>query len=249
MPSINACLEIVYAGETGQTEWKTFLTPAAIGQSEPTESGSEFFPVSYLFHAGQVADAEGNPPAAGAVNLFAAALRQQPLALPAPGDRLRHTMNPPNYEQKRQSRADREAREAARLKLTVRGVARVLGGRYLDAESEHAGHTIELAPTVHLWARRDWRKRDAIHWGVRCPLVSLSNVPSVRTAVARPVAAIAADVRRRLIPAAHAACRSAPAMTNGTMRRDSASRTTNCSAVPGAAKSPPRCACTRGTAC
>ncbi|HEY1108432.1 MAG TPA: hypothetical protein VGE76_07365, partial [Opitutaceae bacterium] len=92
---------------------------------------------------------------------------------------------------------------------TVRGVARALGGRYLDTGSEHAGHTIELAPTVHLWARQDWRKRDAIHWGARCPLVSLSNVPSVRTALARPVAAIAADLRRRLVPAAQTACRSA----------------------------------------
>ena len=118
-------------------------------------------------------------------------------------------MNAIDYEREREARAAREVRKAARLKLTVRGVARVLGGRYLDAESEHAGHTIELAPTVHLWARRDWRKRDAIHWGARCPQVSLSNVPSVRTAVDRPVAAIAADVRRRLIPAAHAACRSA----------------------------------------
>jgi hypothetical protein len=111
LPTINACLELVYAGETGRTEWKTFLgwkdagfgvkkgehgfpiwgrpigchkKPTPDGQGEPTERGFEFFPVSYLFHAGQVADAEGNPPAAGAVNLFAAALRKQPLALPAP---------------------------------------------------------------------------------------------------------------------------------------------------------------------
>lgn len=118
-------------------------------------------------------------------------------------------MNATNYEQERQARAAREQREAARLTLTVRGVARVLGGRYLDGASEHGGHTIELAPTVHLWARHDWQKRETIHWGARCPLVSLSKVPSVRTAIARPVAAIAADLRRRLIPDAHAACRSA----------------------------------------
>ena len=114
-----------------------------------------------------------------------------------------------DYESERQARAARELREAARLKLTVRGVARALGGRYLDNESEHAGHTIELAPTVHLWARRDWQKREAIHWGARCPLVSLSKVPSVRTALTRPVTAIAADLRRRLVPDAHAACRDA----------------------------------------
>jgi hypothetical protein len=114
-----------------------------------------------------------------------------------------------DYERDRAERAARDLRDAARLKLTVRGVARALGGRYLDAESEQSGHTIELAPTVHVWARHDWRKRDAIHWGARCPLVSLSNVPTVRTSVDRSVAAIAADLRRRLIPLAHAACRSA----------------------------------------
>lgn len=118
-------------------------------------------------------------------------------------------MNAIDYERERQARAAREVRETARLKLTVRGVARALGGRYLDGESEQSGHTIELAPTVHLWARRDWRKRDAIHWGARCPQVSVSTAPSVRTALDRPVAAIAADLRRRLIPAAHAACRTA----------------------------------------
>ncbi len=114
-----------------------------------------------------------------------------------------------DYEAERAQRAAREQREAARLKLTVRAVARALGGRYLDAESEHGGHAIELAPTVHLWARHDWRKRDMIHWGARCPRVSLSSVPSVRTALGRPVPAIAADLRRRLLPAAHAACKTA----------------------------------------
>ena len=114
-----------------------------------------------------------------------------------------------DYERERAQRAEREIRAAARLKLTVRAVARALGGRYIDAEGEHAGHAIELAPTVHLWARRDWHKPAAIHWGARCPLVSLSTVPSVRTALARPVPAIAADLRRRLIPAAQEACRKA----------------------------------------
>lgn len=111
LPTINACLEIIYAGETGQTEWKTFLgwkevgfgvkkgehgfpiwgrpigchkVAAPDGTSEPAEGGFEFFPVSYLFHSGQVADANGNPPAGVTVNLFVAALRKQPLALPAP---------------------------------------------------------------------------------------------------------------------------------------------------------------------
>lgn len=118
-------------------------------------------------------------------------------------------MNATAYETEREERAARELRDAAQLKLTVRAVARELGARYLDDEPERSGHTIEIAPTVHLWARRDWRQRDAIHWGARCPLVALSSVPSVRTAVARPVKAIAADLRRRLLPAAHAACRTA----------------------------------------
>lgn len=118
-------------------------------------------------------------------------------------------MSSANYETERRERAARELREAARLKLTVRGVARALGGRFLDGESKHSGHTIELAPTVHLWARHDWQKRDTIHWGARCPQSSLSQAPSVRTALTRPVAAIAADLRRRLIPGAHEACRSA----------------------------------------
>ena len=25
LPTVNACLELIYAGETGQTKWKTFL--------------------------------------------------------------------------------------------------------------------------------------------------------------------------------------------------------------------------------
>lgn len=118
-------------------------------------------------------------------------------------------MSAVDYETERRERAARELRAAARLKLTVRGVARLLGGRYLDAQSEHAGHTIELAPTVQLWARHDWRKKGMIHWGARCPVASLATVPSVSTSEKRPVGAIAADLRRRLIPEAHRACRAA----------------------------------------
>lgn len=111
LPTINACLEIIYARETGQSDWKTFLgwkeaglsvkkgekgfpiwgrpigshkQRAAEESSEPTEIGFDFFPVSYLFHAGQVADEDGNTPASGFVNLFTAELKKQPLALPAP---------------------------------------------------------------------------------------------------------------------------------------------------------------------
>ena len=108
LPTVNACLERIYAGETGRTEWKTFLgwKDAGFGvkkgeqgfaiwgrpiacrkgessdeRSEPAGDAFEFFPLSYLFHAGQVADADGNAPA---VNQFAAVLRKQLLALPAP---------------------------------------------------------------------------------------------------------------------------------------------------------------------
>lgn len=117
---------------------------------------------------------------------------------------------PFDYEAQVRERQAKEQREAATLRMKVRGVARLLGGRFVEDE-ERISHTIELAPTVHLWARRDWQKKDMIHWGVRCPGNSRCSCPSVCTALARPVAAIAADVRRRLVPAAHAACKAAVA--------------------------------------
>lgn len=111
LPTVNACLELIYAGETGQTEWKTFLgwkeagfgvvkgakgfpiwgkpIECAARPEAPTAAGAderafEFFPVSYLFHAGQVADADGNHP--GEKNAFSAMLRALPLALPEPAE-------------------------------------------------------------------------------------------------------------------------------------------------------------------
>jgi hypothetical protein len=105
MPTINACLELIYTGETGQSEWKTFLgwkeagfgivkgakgfpiwgRPIECKEGTVEERGFEFFPVSYLFHAGQVVDGDGNhPPQAAALNPFLIAVRALPLALPAP---------------------------------------------------------------------------------------------------------------------------------------------------------------------
>ncbi len=105
MPTINACLELIYTSETGQSEWKTFLgwkeagygvvkgekgfpiwgRPIECKDGGTDERAFEFFPVSYLFHAGQVVDADGNyPPKAQALNPFLIAVRTLPLALPAP---------------------------------------------------------------------------------------------------------------------------------------------------------------------
>ena len=105
LPTINACLELIYRRETGQTEWKTFLgwkeagygvvkgekgfpiwgRPIERKDGGTDERGLEFFPVSNLFHAGQVVDADGNPsPKASALNPFLIAVRALPLALPAP---------------------------------------------------------------------------------------------------------------------------------------------------------------------
>lgn len=114
-----------------------------------------------------------------------------------------------DYEAERRARQLREQREAALLRMKVRGVARLLGGRFLTEDAERSSHTIELAPTIHLWARRDWQKKGMIHWGARCPSTQNYSAPSVCTAIDRPVAAIAADLRRRLIPAARASCKAA----------------------------------------
>jgi hypothetical protein len=128
------------------------------------------------------------------------------------------TTAPFDYAAHVRERQAKEQREAATLRIKVRGVARLLGGRFIE-DDERSSHTIELAPTVHLWARRDWQKKGMIHWGARCPAVSSCSCPSVCTALARPVAAIAADVQRRLVPAAHAACKAA--MANAARERDS----------------------------
>ena len=123
-----------------------------------------------------------------------------------------------NYEAERRERQLREQREAAHLRLKVRGVARLIGGRFRDEDAERSLHTIELAPTIHIWARRDWQKKNMIHWGARCPSAQNYSAPSICTGMNRPVAAIAADLQRRLIPTARAACKSA--MENAARTRD-----------------------------
>lgn len=128
------------------------------------------------------------------------------------------TTAPFDYEAHVRERQAKEQREAAALRMKVRGVARLLGGRFIEQEEDRASHTIELAPTVHILARRDWQKKDMIHWGARCPGNSRCSCLSVCTALARPVAAIAADVKRRLVPAAHAACKTA--MADAARERD-----------------------------
>lgn len=116
-----------------------------------------------------------------------------------------------DYAAQRRANEAKAQRDVAALRLTVRGVARLLGGRYLDDETECACHTIELAPTVQLWARRDWQDKDKVKWGARCPLAQVHSPECVRTSLGRPVAAIAADLKRRLLPAAFAVCKKAMA--------------------------------------
>ncbi len=111
LPTVNACLELICTGETGQTEWKTFpgwqeagfgvmkgakgfpiwgrpisCRDAGDPQNQgPAQRAFEYFPVSYLFHAGQVVDANGQPyTASTALNPFLMAIKVLPLALPAP---------------------------------------------------------------------------------------------------------------------------------------------------------------------
>lgn len=130
-------------------------------------------------------------------------------------------MNSPtnlDYEAQLRERKTQEQRAAAQLRIKVRAVARLLGGRYVDDAPENSGHAIELAPTVHLWARHAWQKKGMIQWGARCPLAPNAAVSSVYTAAERSVAAIAADLRRRLVPAAHAACKTA--MSSAARERD-----------------------------
>jgi hypothetical protein len=64
-----------------------------------------------------------------------------------------------DYEAQLRERQTQEQRAAAQLRIKVRAVARLLGGRFVDDAPESSGHTIELAPTVHLWARRAGQKR------------------------------------------------------------------------------------------
>ncbi len=113
LPTINACLELIYTSETGQTEWKTFLgwkeagygvvkgekglpiwgRPVERKDGGTEERALEFFPVSNLFHAGQVVDAEGkHPPHAAALNPFLIAVRALPLALPEPSLRTQEVV-------------------------------------------------------------------------------------------------------------------------------------------------------------
>ena len=101
----------------------------------------------------------------------------------------------------------REQRDAAALRLKVRGVARRLGVEVIDAGGLQTWITLALAPTVHLHARRSWQNKDMIQWSAHSPLAQGNSRPGICTAIARPCSALAADVQRRLIPAARAWCR------------------------------------------
>lgn len=101
----------------------------------------------------------------------------------------------------------REQREAAALRLKVRGVARRLGADIIETSELQPWITLVLAPTVHLRARRSWQNPKMILWLAHCPQASGSSPPSICTALTRPCSALTADVQRRLIPAARTWCR------------------------------------------
>jgi hypothetical protein len=107
-----------------------------------------------------------------------------------------------------EERKAREEREAAALRIKVRGVARVIGARVLDDEEAQHRVMVELAPTVHLWARRSWEQKGMIAWTAHCPHAQGYSAPGVCTSLTRPAAAIAEDIRRRLLPAAREWCKS-----------------------------------------
>lgn len=73
--------------------------------------------------------------------------------------------------------------------------------------NRRSSHGIELAPTMEVWARREWTNKSMIHWSVRCPLAPGSSAPSACTSLRRSFPAIAADLKRRLLPAAREWCR------------------------------------------
>lgn len=101
----------------------------------------------------------------------------------------------------------REQREAAALRLKVRGVARRLGADIVETSELQPWITLVLAPTIHMRARRSWQNPKMILWLAHCPQGSASEPPSICTAVTRPCSALTADVQRRLIPDARAWCR------------------------------------------
>ena len=89
----------VKKGETGFAIWGTPLSahrgqpddqPAAAtdhaGAPDADAEPASWFPLCYLFHAGQVADANGETPAFNPVALAFAQAKAAPLALPAPAD-------------------------------------------------------------------------------------------------------------------------------------------------------------------
>ena len=111
LPTLNACLELIYSAETGETDFATFYTwkergfsldkgakgfalwgkpkffapaddngPAVdVDESDPT--GKQWWPMSYIFHAGQVSDAAGNRPGRNIISDALDAARRMPLAL------------------------------------------------------------------------------------------------------------------------------------------------------------------------
>lgn len=118
--TVNECLVVIYTKRTGQTDWETFMgwkergysvkkgeTGAAIwgrpvrlkrrrgdaAAAEPSaDSETEWFPVSYLFHAGQVQDVNGNAPSTFVSNAVRSAYEVPPVTstelAPAPAPLL-----------------------------------------------------------------------------------------------------------------------------------------------------------------
>jgi len=103
LATVNDCLIHIYEQRSGFSDFRSFVgwkelgfsvkkgesgfavwgTPRGLHSEDPNDNDHKWFPIAYLFHAGQVADSEGNAPAS--FNPFTAALvaaKRMPLALP-----------------------------------------------------------------------------------------------------------------------------------------------------------------------
>lgn len=89
LPTINACLELIYTGETGQTEWKTFLGWKDAGFG--VVKGEKGFPIwGRPINCRDAADAQNRTPGEHAFEFF-------PVSISSTRDRssTRTGTNPP----------------------------------------------------------------------------------------------------------------------------------------------------------
>jgi hypothetical protein len=92
-----------------------------------------------------------------------------------------------------------------KARLKIRAVFRELGAELVADEDD--GHRFQrsqvcaIAPTFHLvGSLRTYPRPTSLHWYARFNGPGANGAPSINTALNRPIEAIAADLRRRLIP-------------------------------------------------